>query len=140
MKDYILDANVLMSMLISGKSFYKILLKEYTFLSSDFAFVEIEKYEDAIRNKTKIDKENFRQFSYFLFSHVHFIPTLLIEEGAKSKAKILVQDIDPKDVAYVALAIQLNLTLLTRDIKLYDGLRKKGFRNVQLFESFLKNA
>jgi predicted nucleic acid-binding protein len=97
-----------MSMLISGKSFYKILLKEYTFLSSDFAFVEIEKYEDAIRSKTKIDNERFRQFSYFLFSHVHFIPTLLIEEGAKNKAKILVQDIDPKDVAYVALAIQLN--------------------------------
>lgn len=63
MRDFILDANVLMSMLISGKAIYKSLLKEYTFFSSDFAFIEIEKYQEMIQNKTKIDAENFRNFS-----------------------------------------------------------------------------
>ncbi len=140
MRDFILDANVLMSMLISGKAIYKPLLREYTFISSDFAFIEIEKYQTLIQNKTRIDIENFRQFSYFLFSHIHFMPAYLVEKDAKQKAIILVKDIDPKDVSYVALSIQLNLTLLTRDISLYEGLQKKGFRNVQLFDAFLRNA
>jgi predicted nucleic acid-binding protein len=140
MRDFVLDANVLMSMLISGKAIYKSLLKEYTFVSSDFAFIEIEKYQDIIRSKTKIDTENFKQFSYFLFSHVHFLPTYLIEDDARQKALKLVEDIDIKDVSYVALSIQLDLTLLTRDIPLYEGLRKKGFRNVQLFDIFLRSA
>ena len=60
MRDFVLDANVLMSMLISGKAIYKSLLKDYTFMSSDFAFIEIEKYQDIIQNKTKIDTENFK--------------------------------------------------------------------------------
>ena len=140
MRDFVLDANVLMSMLISGKAIYKSLLKDYTFMSSDFAFIEIEKYQDIIQSKTKIDTENFKQFSYFLFSHVHFMPTYLIEDEAKQKAIKLVEDIDVKDVSYVALSIQLDLTLLTRDIPLYEGLRKKGFRNVQLFDVFLRNS
>ncbi len=140
MRDFILDANVLMSMLISGKAIYKSLLKEYTFFSSDFAFIEIEKYQEMIQNKTKIDTENFRNFSYYLFTHIHFMPTYLIENEVKQQAIKLVEGIDTKDVAYVALSIQLDLSLITRDIPLYEGLRIKGFRNVQLFDVFLRNA
>ena len=68
------------------------------------------------------------------------MPTYLIEDEAKQKAIKLVEDIDVKDVSYVALSIQLDLTLLTRDIPLYECLRKKGFRNVQLFDVFLRNS
>lgn len=75
-----------------------------------------------------------------MFTNIHFIPTYLIEEDVKQKALKLVKSIDTKDVAYVALSIQLDLPLLTRDIPLYEGLRKKGFRNVQLFDVFLRNA
>ena len=90
MRDFVLDANVLMSMLISDKAIYKSLLKEYTFLSSDFAFTEIEKYQEMIQNKTKIDAENFRDFSYYLFTHIHFMPTYLIENEVKQRAIKLV--------------------------------------------------
>lgn len=78
-----------------------------------------------IQNKTKIDAENFRNFSYYLFSHVHFIPTYLTENDVKQKALKLMEDIDTKDVAYVTLSMQLDLPLLTGDIPLYEGLRKK---------------
>ena len=93
-----------------------------------------------IQNKTKIDAENFRNFSYYMFTHIHFMPTYLIENEVKQQAVKLVEGIDTKDVAYVSLSIQLDLPLLTRDIPLYEGLRKKGFRNVQLFDVFLRNA
>ena len=36
-----------------------------------------------------------------------------------------------------ALSISLDIPLLTRDKPLYTGLRKKGFRNVLLFNEFL---
>ncbi|MDX2248031.1 MAG: PIN domain-containing protein [Bacteroidia bacterium] len=54
------------------------------------------------------------------------------------KTEILLEKIDPKDMAYVALAMQLDLPLLTRDNPLYEGLRKQGFRKVILFENFLR--
>ena len=49
-----------------------------------------------------------------------------------------VLDIDIKDSVYVALSIELNVPLITRDKKLYLGLRKKKFENIILFENFLK--
>jgi predicted nucleic acid-binding protein len=139
MGDFIIDANVLMSMLISGKAIYRTLLKECTFISSDFALIEIEKYNDVIQQKTRLDKDTFQEFSYFLFSNINFMPSYLIDNQVKTKAKLLVSDIDLKDVSYVALAIQLDITLLTRDKLLYEKLRKKGFRKVQLFDDFLRN-
>ncbi len=51
MRDFVLDANVLRLMLISGKAIYKPLMGEYTFISSDFAFIEIEKYQALIQRK-----------------------------------------------------------------------------------------
>lgn len=140
MRDFVIDANVLMSMLISGKAIYRTLLKDYNFFSSDFAFVEIEKYQEIIQEKAKLDEDSFQQFSYLVFSQVHFMPTYVIKTGSKQKAILLVKDIDIKDAPYVALSLQLNLTLLTRDVPLYKGLRKQGFQKVQLFDSFLRNA
>jgi predicted nucleic acid-binding protein len=46
--------------------------------------------------------------------------------------------IDPKDITYVAFAMQLDLPLLTRDSSLYEELRKQGLRNVMLFEDYLR--
>ena len=51
--------------------------------------------------------------------------------------KCVCQDIDIKDISFVALSIETGLTLLTRDKKLHDGLRKKKFRQVRLFEDFV---
>ncbi len=140
MRDFVIDANVLMSMLISGKAIYRTLLKDYNFFSSDFAFVEIEKYQGMIQEKAKLDEDSFQQFSYLVFSQVHFMPAYVIKTESKQKALLLVNDIDVKDAPYVALALQLNLTLLTRDLPLYKGLRKKGLQKVQLFDVFLRNA
>ncbi|GGD83434.1 hypothetical protein GCM10011514_54360 [Emticicia aquatilis] len=140
MKTYIVDANVLMSILISGKAVYRNLLKEYVFLSSDFAFIEIDKYQKVILQKAKLDNDSFKHFSYFVFSNVHFLPNYVIDENVKQKAIALVSDVDIKDVAYVALSMQLDITLLTRDQVLHDGLRKKGFRSIQMFDDFLRNA
>ena len=48
-------------------------------------------------------------------------------------------DIDPKDITYLAVALQFDLVLLTSDQRLAAGLKKKGFRKVMLWEDFIRS-
>lgn len=139
MVDYIIDANVLMSILISGKSIYKPLLNYYNFILPEFALVEIDKYNEIIFEKTNMQKFELINFSYSVFSEITILPNYIMDEYAIEKAVELTRNIDIKDVSYIALALQLDLTLLTRDKKLISGVKKKKFRKIMLFDSFLRN-
>jgi hypothetical protein len=44
MTDFVIDANVLMSILISGKAGYRPILTFNNFILPDFALIEVEKY------------------------------------------------------------------------------------------------
>jgi predicted nucleic acid-binding protein len=52
--DYVIDANILMSMLISGKSSYKKLVEDFRFVSPDYIFTEIEIHHPVILQKSKL--------------------------------------------------------------------------------------
>ncbi|MFD2570125.1 PIN domain-containing protein [Spirosoma soli] len=68
------------------------------------------------------------------------VPNLLITTQNYYQAFLLCKDIDQKDTAYVALALQLNIPLLTRDKPFAHGLRLRGFTNiVTLDELFSQN-
>ncbi len=138
MIDFVIDANVLMSMLISGKGAYKPILSFNNFIIPDFALIEIDKYKDILRKKTKMSQNQFTEWTYFVFSELTILPQYVLEQELVEKSQILLEKIDLKDITYVALAMQLDLPLLTRDNLLYEGLRKQGFRKVILFEDFLR--
>ncbi len=74
-----------------------------------------------------------------MFSQLTILPQYVLYEESLEKSKKLLDKIDLKDLSYVALAMQLDLPLLTRDNLLYEGLRKQGFRKVILFEDFLRS-
>lgn len=135
---YVIDANVLMSILISGKSQYLNMLSLFNFILPDFAFIELNLYSDVIVRKSKLDQFQFRQYTYTVFSMLQFYPSFIQEKDSTHKAVKLCESIDNKDIAYVALAIDTNLPLLTRDQRLYKGLRKKSFKQIELFENFIK--
>jgi len=46
-------------------------------------------------------------------------------------------NIDIKDVVYIALSIELNFPVLTRDTILYNGLKNKGFTQIKLFDELV---
>lgn len=140
MRNYLIDANVIIAMLISGKSLYKKLVLDYNFLSIDFAFEEIEKYKELIADKTKLDRKSFKEFSYFIFSNISFLPNYILESKSILEATESIKGIDNKDIKYIALAIQYDYLLLTRDKILNTGLRKKGIRRTLLFDEFMKYA
>ncbi len=137
--EYIADANVLMSILISGKSQYINTLHFFKFYAPEFAIIELNLYKNVILEKTRLDKIQFRDFAYEVFTRINFIPEFILQENSIIRAKELCKNIDIKDTNYVALAIDMNLTLLTRDIKLQKGLNKKKFKDVMLFNDFIYN-
>ncbi len=138
MTDFVIDANVLMSILISGKAGYRPILTFNDFILPDFAMIEIEKYKEILKVKTKMSSTQFTEWTYFVFAQLTVLPQYVLEQDILIKSEQLLEKIDLKDISYVALAMQLDLLLLTRDNPLYEGLRKQGFRKVMLFDDFLR--
>jgi predicted nucleic acid-binding protein len=138
MTDFVIDANVLMSILISGKAGYRPILTFNNFILPDFALIEVEKYKDILKAKTKMSEPQFTEWTYFVFAQLTILPQYILEQSILAKSERLLEKIDLKDISYVALAMQLGLLLLTRDNPLYEGLRKQGFRKVMLFDDFLR--
>ena len=134
---YVIDVNILMSILISGKSQYINILSLFDFILPEFAFIELNLYKDVVTQKTKLDENQFRQYAYTIFSLIRFVPIFIQKEKSIKNATKLCEKIDIKDVSYVSLAIDTDLILLTRDERLYKGLRKQKFMQVELFENFL---
>lgn len=138
MRDFVIDANVLMSILISGKATYRPLLASHNFVLPDYALIEIEKYNDVLRKKTRMKEEEFSSWTYFVFSKINVLPHYILSKQCLDKTFKLLEKIDLKDISYVALAMQLDLVSLTRDVPLYSGLRRQGYKKVMLFEDFLR--
>jgi predicted nucleic acid-binding protein len=140
MKNFVLDANIIFSSLLSGKQFYRKLFENYEFYTPDFALNEIQNYQEQILKKTKLNKQDLQEFTLFIFSKLVVVPEFYISNEARQKAYDLCKDIDLKDIIYVALSIEINFTLITRDKQLYNGLIEKGFNNVRLFDEFLNEV
>ncbi|AQG82180.1 PIN domain-containing protein [Spirosoma montaniterrae] len=135
---YIIDANVLMGALISGKSFYKTVFQQLNPLLPQFALTEIEKYSETIINKSKLKDDELKRFTIAIFQPLTILPTYYLSDYALRESTRLIGETDPKDVAYLALAIQLNGVLLTRDQPIYREARSRGFRRIMLFDDFLR--
>jgi predicted nucleic acid-binding protein len=138
MFDYILDTNILMSILISGKSSYKPIVMFNRFVTIDYIFNEIDEYKDTIFNKSKLERNQLIEYTNQILSKITVLPRYVISKENIEKATDLTKDIDFNDIWFIALSLEYNLTLLTRDEKLFKGMRKKGFNKILLFDQFLK--
>ncbi|TAE07675.1 MAG: PIN domain-containing protein [Bacteroidetes bacterium] len=136
--ELIVDANVLFSTLISGKGIYKRMVQDFQVYSLDYIFTELTYYQEDILKKTKLDKEQFAPYTIAIFSKIKVLPSIVLSDEAKQKAYDLCLGIDLKDAPYVALAIQMNIPLLTRDKVLLNGLQKKKFKNILFLPDFIE--
>jgi len=134
---FVLDSNILFSALISGKELYIDVFKVLQIYVPDFIFREISKYEDRIIKNTKVENE-FVFFVRELFSEITVIPKLGISQENYKKALTLCADIDPKDTAYIALSLELDIRIWTNDKVLIKGLIDKGFTNIITTEEIFK--
>jgi len=137
MKEYVLDANIIFSGLLSGKNLYRKIFENFIFYTPDFALNEIQNYQEQILKKTKLNKIELQEFTLFIFSKLIVAPEFYISNESRQKAYNLCKDIDIKDVIYVALSIELKCPLITRDKPLYNGLIAQGYTNILLFDNFI---
>lgn len=80
MRDFVIDANILMSILISGKATYKNLLNYFNFILPEFGLVEIDKYQSTLFQKTKMKRNELINFSYSVFSSITILPNYVLDE------------------------------------------------------------
>ena len=137
--EYVIDANVLFGAFISGKGFYHLLFSEHTVYLPDVAFLEIEKYKQRILKKTKLDEPTLQEFALKLLKNVTVIPNLLISQASLRRAYELCRDIDEKDTMYVAVAVELGVTLVTSDKALCEQLQERGFADVVLLKDVVEH-
>jgi len=62
-----------------------------------------------------------------LLLNIHFVNEGLISFSNAMKAFRFCKDVDENDTAFVALTLELNALLWTKDDELKSGLRRKGF-------------
>ena len=130
----IVDANLLISAVLNPEGTVAKLLilndLDVEFVVPEYAWTEIQSHKNRICIANNIpfvyfDKLLTKLISFFLIFSEREVSTETIE-----KAFVLTSDIDKKDAIYVAFSLTLDALLWTGDLKLYRGLRRKGFKNV----------
>jgi predicted nucleic acid-binding protein len=132
MRRIILDTNLLFSALRSRNTAFreKLFSDEYTFYSSKYIIVEIFKHKERIFKNAKIeDEDEIYEYLNEILQRIHFVNEDFVSLTNYANAYKLCKDVDEFDTPFVALSLQLNAPLWTKDEKLKTGLRSKGFDN-----------
>ncbi len=131
--DLIIDANILFSALIKKSGTSEILFK-HTLYAPKFIFVEFQKYEDELKNKTHRSKEEFNELFQIFERTIILIPEEEIEPFLIKAGKI---SPDSKDVLYVALALKLNCAIWSNDRQLKEKQNEvRVFSTMELINLF----
>jgi len=130
----IVDTNILISALLNpNSSIGEMLMRGLVNVpkySCYFLFVEVFDKKEKIIKYARMEEAKVLELLLLTLKKIQFFNENQISAANKEQARQLTEDIDVKDVSFVALAIELNAKLWTGDKKLYKGLKVKGFDDV----------
>jgi len=134
----VIDFNIFMN-LIFKKNGWSRKIFEY-FVSNDvnlytpfYINIEFNKYLEKIKNK--ISREYFEEIILYFFDFVNVIPSVYYEDVI-DELKLEIEEVDPKDIDYVALAYKLRCPLWTNDKKLKKLKCIEVFSTEELMQKF----
>ena len=129
MATIIVDTNIVFSALVNKNSKIATILlgPNHALVMPKFGFVELFKYKEKICSVSKHSQDEILEILYELIRHIDFFDENSLSVSALTDAWTLVKDIDPKDMLFVALTIEVDGLLWTGDTKLRSGLKAKGF-------------
>ena len=129
MTTIVVDTNIIFSALINKNSKIATFLLEpnQALVMPKYGFVELFKHKEKICAVSKHSQEEILEILYELMRHIDFFDENSISASALSNAWELVKDIDPKDMLFVALTLEVEGLLWTGDTKLSTQLKSKGF-------------
>lgn len=138
----ILDTNIVISSIIKPQGFVTNFmyteLMHVQFIAPSYLFHETLHKEKKILSITGYSSEEFHELLQIIGKRITWIDMGLIDQKYLDEAKTLVEDIDPKDFAFVALSLQTKYPIWSGDIKLINGLAQKGFTNIYQTEELRK--
>lgn len=130
----IVDTNIVFSAILNTNSrIAQILIYEnpkFQFYSCDYLLTEIIKHREKLLKLTNLSGEELLELEKFITNNITFINEHLLPEKLIEETQILLQNIDPFDVPFVALANHLDAKLWTGDKKLYNPLKEQNFKNI----------
>ena len=97
------------------------------FVSPKFVIVELFKHSPKIQNASKLTADEVLELLSIIINKVRFYDEDLVSLGSWTEAFRLCREIDLKDTPYIALALELNAKVWTKDDVLKKGLEKKVF-------------
>jgi len=129
MATIIVDTNIVFSALVNKNSKIATFLLEpnHALVMPKFGFVELFKHKEKICAVSKHSQDEILEILYELIRHIDFFDENSLSVNSLTDAWALVKDIDPKDMLFVALTIEVDGLLWTGDTKLRSGLEAKGF-------------
>jgi predicted nucleic acid-binding protein len=137
----IVDANIVFSGILTPTGNISDLLINsshiFDFIAPDFLRKEIRFLYPKLINISKLPFEQILEAEYQVCKSVSFISEEQIFLESWEFAHNLVNDIDPKDIVYVAFSKQFECKLWTGDKRLVKGLSEKGFENIILTNELL---
>ncbi len=114
--DLVLDANVLIAALIKQGMTADLIVDENVHLfAPEFIMDEFQKYESEILRKIHRTKDDYDHFLEIIKQRISFIPLEEIKHHIQQAISI---SPDPKDVAYLALALQTGAAIWSNDKRL----------------------
>lgn len=129
MKPIIVDTNIIFSALVNKNSKIAsfLLSPTHPLLMPKYGFVELFKHKEKISKVSKHSNDEILEMLYELIRRIDFFDENSISVQALQKSWLLVKDVDPKDMLFVALTIEMNGLLWTGDLKLRTALKEQGF-------------
>ncbi len=129
MKKVVIDHNILFAAVHTKTSYTrrKLLDSPFSFYTPNYLIVELFKHRPRIVEKSKATEEEVLSYLNQVIQKMHFFNEELISVENYFTAYHLCKDVDENDTAYVALTLELDGELWTRDQMLKAGLRQRGF-------------
>ena len=136
----VIDTNIIFSSLLKRQSKVTRFLMDSSneLYCCNYSFAELFKYKDRIEELSQLDFDDIIVLMKILFSKIRFIREDIIPVEIAKKAHTLCSEVDQKDTPFIALALFLNIPLITRDKKLINALKEKDFENIIALDSVLK--
>ena len=127
----VVDTNIVFKALRSPYSKFRDVLdkSELEFYSPNFLIAEIFKHKERIVKASKAEADEVYELLEKTLQRLNFVNEEFISLGNLIHAYKLCLSVDEKDTVFVALSLELDAALWTKDEELITGLSAKGFTN-----------
>jgi predicted nucleic acid-binding protein len=112
---YVVDANIILSGLISDSMTRRLLVElEDDLLTPAYVHDEIGKYTEMVSEKSGLSPAEVEELIEILFKRIDVVPRPVVLESLQEAARIM-RDTDPDDAVYLAAALERDAQLWSDD-------------------------